>query len=404
MSGLAVWMYGTQVGVLSRQRGELSFAHTPEALELGVGRPLLSVSMPTRARRYNGAVPHAFFDGLLPEGDPRRMIAYDLGLSEHDIYSLLRALGRDCAGALVVVPDGETLDEEGVPEPLSEAEVAARLRALRIAPLGVDQRVRVSLAGMQQKLLLSRLDEGWGLPVDGAPSTHIVKPAHAFLRDVIANEAVCMRIARHLGVPVAEVEVADFDGVSVLIIERYDRTAPDEQGRVVRLHQEDFGQAHSLDRRRKYEVDGGLSLRQCAETLERWSAEPDQLEQLLDITTLNVLIGNADAHAKNLSLLHGRDGRVQLAPAYDLMATTFYPDVNATPGMLVDGVRDITTITRDNLIREGTSWGLSLEAAAARVEQVVAGAEEAIADAADAIDCPAELVELLYARARSLAP
>ncbi|MGH9917456.1 MAG: HipA N-terminal domain-containing protein, partial [Nitrososphaerales archaeon] len=203
MSGLAIWMYDTRVGVLSRQRGNLSFAYTPEGLDLGLGVPLLSVSMPTRGRAYGNEVTSAFFSGLLPEGEPRQIIAYDLNLSERDAYGLLRALGRDCAGALVVVPDGETLEEEGVPEPITDAEVARRLRKLRVQPLGVDQRVRVSLAGMQRKLLLSRLENGWGLPVDGAPSTHIVKPANRYLRNVVANEALCVRVARELGLPAA---------------------------------------------------------------------------------------------------------------------------------------------------------------------------------------------------------
>lgn len=397
-------MYGRQIGLLSRHRGALSFEYTAEALELGAGSPLLSVSMPTRARRYGGAVPTAFFDGLLPEGEARRMIAYDFEVDEHDVLGLLRAIGRDCAGALVIIPEGEMLEEEGFPEPISDAEVADRLRNLRFAPLGVDQRVRVSLAGVQEKLLLSRVAGGWGLPVDGAPSTHIVKPAHPLLTDSIANEAFCMRVASHAGVLTADVELCDFDGLPVLAITRYDRTAPNEQNRVSRLHQEDFCQAHGLDGPRKYEERGGPSLRQCAETVDRWSTGPEQLERLLDIATVNVLVGNADAHAKNLSLLHDSGGQVRLAPAYDLMATVHYPSVSRIPGMFVNRVRDITQITRNDLIAEATTWGIPRDAAADRIEQLLRAAEGAIDRAATEVRPPDELVDAVTARVQALAP
>lgn len=404
MSSLAVWMYGRQIGLLSRQRGALSFAYTAEALELGVGTPLVSVSMPTRTRRYAGAVPTAFFDGLLPEGEARRLIAYDFNVAEHDVLGLLRAIGRDCAGALVIIPERETLAEEGLPEPIGDAEVADRIRNLRFAPLGIDQRVRVSLAGMQEKLLLSRVAGGWGLPVDGAPSTHIMKPAHPLLADSIANEAFCMRVASHAGVLTADIGLCDFDGLRVLAVARYDRTAPNEQNRVVRLHQEDFCQAHGLDGVRKYEERGGPSLRQCAATVDRWSAGPGELERLLDIVTVNVLVGNADAHAKNFSLLHDTGGQVRLAPAYDVMATVHYANVSRIPGMFVNGVRDIAQITRDDLIAEATTWGIDGDVAADRVEQLLRAAEGAIDRAATEVLPPDELVDAVAARVQALAP
>lgn len=141
-------MYGTQVGIFSRHRDIFSFQYTDEAVAGSAGRPLLSVSMPTRSRMYRGKLPQVFFDGLLPEGEIRKMIAYDFGLDEADVFGLLQELGRDCAGALIILPEGERPAAEGKPEPISEDEVARRLRELRFHPLGVDQRVRVSLAGM----------------------------------------------------------------------------------------------------------------------------------------------------------------------------------------------------------------------------------------------------------------
>jgi len=287
-----------------------------------------------------------------------------------------------------------------MPEPISETEVAERLRRLRFAPLGIDGRVRASLAGVQEKLLLSSVGNGWGLPVDGTPSTHILKPAHQLLLDSIANEAFCMRIAHHVDVAVADVEIGTFDGVPALVIRRYDRPVRDD--RVIRLHQEDLCQAHAIDSRSKYEERGGPSLRRCARTLERWSRGSEELLLLLDHVTLSVLVGNADAHAKNLSLIHEPGGQVRLAPAYDLMATVRYPNVSTVPGMFVNGVRDISAITRSDLVEEATTWGMAPRLAEARVERLLGDAADAIGRAAEDVSPPGDLVELLLARAKTL--
>jgi len=405
VSRLAVWMYGTKIGTLQRSRGALTFSYTDEALELGAGRPLLSVSMPTRAGAYRGRTPEAFFDGLLPEGEARKMIAYDFRVAD-EAFALLSVLGRDCAGALTVVPDADGPQPDGLPEPIDEIEVGRRLRNLPVHPLGVDDKVRASLAGMQQKLLLARLGDGWGLPVNGAPSTHILKPPSRDVGfpDLIVNEAFCLRVGRHLGLEVAEAEIGEFDGVPVLIIERFDRTAPDAEGKVSRTHQEDFCQAHGIDGSYtgKYESSGGPSLRQCATLLGRWSREAHALERLLDAATLTVLVGNADGHGKNLSLLHSREGAIRLAPVYDVFSALWYPEHSVEPGMRVNGVADIGAVSRDDLIAEAASWGLRRDAAATWLEELLSQADDAIAHAADELGPPQSLVELLQARARAL--
>ena len=401
VNGLAVWMYGRRIGTLGRERRKLSFSYTREALQLGVGLPLLSVSMPTQARTYRHEVTSAFFEGLLPEGEAREIIAYDFGIRSSDVFALLSALGRDCAGALIVVPEEEAPSAEGLPESITDAEVAERLRNLRSAPLGVDQRVRVSLAGLQGKLLLSRLSNGWGLPIDGAPSTHIIKPPHASFEEMIPNEYLCMRFAHHLGLQVAEVETGEFNELPVLIIRRYDRE-DDNEGHRIRIHQEDFCQAHALGAARKYEDKGGPSLRSCAEILKRWARGPEQLYRLLDTASLNVLVGNADAHAKNLSLLHSRSGEITLAPAYDILSTAYYGNVSTTPGMFIDGVRNINAIHRDELVREATVWGLSEKVARERVEDIFAKAKMALEAATEETEPPQKLATSLRKRVRYL--
>ena len=401
MTALAVWMYGRQIGSLTRSRGQLVFTYSPAALGLGIGRPLLSIGLTTRTRPYRGRGVEAFFAGLLPEGEARRMIAYDFGLESDDVFGLLAALGRDCAGALVILPEGEPLPVAGTPEPVADTEIAQRIRALRFAPLGVDQRIRVSLAGVQEKLLLARAGTRWCLPVDGAPSTHVLKPAHPLLTDSIANEGFCLRLAARAGVRVAVAKVCTFAGVEVLCVERYDRRS-DATGTTIRIHQEDFCQARGLGAERKYEVTGGPSFAQCADILDQWGRGREDLEQLLDLVVVNIVIGNADAHAKNLSVLHTPEGRVELAPAYDLMSTTHYPQVSTTPGMFIGGVRDMTQVAPGNIMDEARSWGMSAGAAEDRVQSLLDRIPTAAALAARDIAPPAGLPDAVVLRAQQL--
>ena len=173
---LAVWLYDERVATIDRKRGRPRLAYTEEALSrYDLGTPLLSLALPVSVERYTQGVARPFLDGLLPEGEPRKSIARDLGLRADDTYGLIEALGRDCAGAVVI----QALEDAPPPVPttataerLSTRELEALVRDLRSAPLGAGGRVRVSLAGVQEKLLLTRMPDGsWGRPVDGTPST-----------------------------------------------------------------------------------------------------------------------------------------------------------------------------------------------------------------------------------------
>jgi serine/threonine-protein kinase HipA len=169
MSGLAVWKGSTLVGTLSRARGGVRFGFESSFLEaVGLGKPTISMGLPTSARGYPDRACRPFFDGLLPEGEARRIIAYDFGVSSADTFGMLSIIGRDCAGALAVLPAGESLppltsaDELPV---LAGESVDELIANLRIHPLGVDEAVRASLGGVQEKLLLTeRSDGSWALP------------------------------------------------------------------------------------------------------------------------------------------------------------------------------------------------------------------------------------------------
>lgn len=379
---LGVWLSGALVATIDQDRRGPRLTYTPEAIRLhGLGTPLLSLSLPVRAERFTQGSVRPFLDGLLPEGEARRIIARDLKVDPDDTVELIALLGRECAGALIIQP----LDDDRPPgmttstaEPLSDEELANLVANLRSAPLGVGGRVRVSLAGVQEKLVLTRMvDGGWGRPVDGTPSTHILKPEIAAYPNTVENEAFCMRIAKHLGLEVAEVETIEVAGRKLLVAERFDRlVGPD--GTVERIHQEDFCQATGMRPVDKYEEDGGPSLSRIAAIVASVSIR-GSLERLFQSVLLNVVCGNGDAHAKNYSVLHERAGAVRLSPLYDVMCTLAFGDDRLA--MYIDNVRRTDRVTTERLVNEGVRWGLTrrrcVELAAAMLDGAPAAIEMA---------------------------
>ncbi|MGH2880610.1 MAG: type II toxin-antitoxin system HipA family toxin [Solirubrobacteraceae bacterium] len=404
---LAVWLGGVCVATVERERkGRLRLSYTDQARErFDPGTPVLSVNLPLTDERYPNARTRAFLDGMLPEGQPRLAIAAELGLAADDVFGLLASLGRDCAGALSIQPAEDpapnTSSTLGA-EPLSAGELGELVANLHSAPLGLGRKVRLSLAGVQEKLLLTRMPDGrWGRPVDGTPSTHILKPEIARYRGTVENEAFCMRIAHALGLEVANVETITVDESPVLVVERYDRLVAAD-GSVSRLHQEDFCQALGLPSARKYEEDGGPKLGVIARVLQD-TASNDAPERFLRAITLNVALGNCDAHAKNFSLLHTESGALRLAPLYDLMSTRPYP-VDDSLAMYVDTVQKADRVSAERIVNEAAGWGMRRAQAVEIVGDTLERMPSAVSLAASHTSGIAdELVELVAARVTRLA-
>jgi serine/threonine-protein kinase HipA len=395
--GLAVWLDGVRVAEISQERRRFRLVYTEDAIrqfELGV--PLLSLSLPLTGQRYPHGVVRAFLDGLLPEGDARQAMARDFGISADDTYGMIRAVGRDCAGALVIQPDDEPVPPRPTTltaEPLTNAEIADLVANLRSAPLGAGGRVRISLAGVQEKLLLTRMPGGrWGRPVDGTPSTHILKPEIATLPDTVENEAFCLRLAKHLGIPAASVETTLVNGRKLIIVQRYDRVIQ-QDGSVQRLHQEDFCQATGVLPDKKYQEDGGPSLTRIAGIIQAVAPAPD-IETLLRAVVLNVLIGNGDAHAKNFSLLHHPSGALGLAPLYDLMSTLYYGDDRLA--MYIDSVQRTRRVTADRILNEAARWGIARRRASRIIADIIDRTPDAVALAiSETPSLPAEIPAII---------
>jgi serine/threonine-protein kinase HipA len=410
---LAVWLNALQVAIVERERrGKLSLSYTEQALAaFPGGTPLLSLDLVLQRRGYPNARTVAFLDGLLPEGEPRRAVAAELDLPASDVFGLLAAIGRDCAGALVIQPEDDPpppAPTTAKAEPLHADELADLVANLRSAPLGIDRNVRLSLGGVQEKLLLARRPDGtWGRPVGGIPSTHILKPEIERLgragrpADTVENEHFCMRLAHHLGLVVAATEMVLVDERPVLVVERYDRVvAPD--GTVRRVHQEDLCQAFGLPPGRKYESDGGPTLERVAGLLSE-AAAPGAVEDFLRALVLNLAIGNCDAHAKNFSLLHSESGVLALAPLYDLISARLYPLADRL-AMYVDTVQRSDGVTDARVVAEAARWGIGRAGAAEIVADTLERLPGAVTGVAEeTAGVPEALVELVLGRVRRLA-
>jgi len=372
----------TKIAELIRLRGGRLKLSYVDGLELS--SPLVSVNLPTQPKPYRGDNVAAFFNGLLPEGEARRIIGYDLGIDANDIFEMLRAIGAECAGALSITPEDPPPRQRPPDQTnpiLTDDEIAYDLSRLHITPFGGGDEKRISLAGVQEKLLLTKTPDGWTRPTSTLASTHLVKRRISLFPDTIPNEAACLELARKLGIRTTDSEICTFGNEQTLVIDRFDRHA-DRDGTIKRTHQEDLCQAIGLNPNDKYQRDREHpSLNDAASVLRDWG-EPGELLHLFDQTLLTVLVGNADAHAKNISFLHTRPGFVQLAPAYDVMSLTQYDDHTPTLGLRVNGVADANAVTLADVIAEGARWGLPStvlrDRAAARIEQVPAALSAAI--------------------------
>lgn len=346
---LDVYLAGDRIGELERQAPtRYRLRYTADAVERhGEGALLVSASLPVRQTPYPNAETKPFFEGLLPEGAIRSTIARALGLSEDNGFGLLAELGVDCAGAVVILPAGTPAPtpETGSIEWLDDYGLAQRVADLPRNPLGVtdaSSRVRLSLAGVQPKLVVTRSPSGRiGQPTGGTPSTHLIKPAQEQYPDLVANEAFCLRVARSAGLRAANADVVEIGSRPCLLVERWDRTI-DDDGRIARLHQEDFCQALGLLPAEKYEVEGGPTVARMVELLRRIGAPTlaRDLNDLVRAVALNFLLGNSDAHGKNYAIQYEPIGVGQLAPLYDIVSTNVYPELSRSLAMTIGDVDD----------------------------------------------------------------
>lgn len=334
---LEVWLFANRVGTLALVDGRLNFCYTPDWLSQ-IDAVALSASLPLQAAPFDDRKTRPFFAGLLPEGQMRRLIAQQFQVSGQNDFALLDHIGGECAGAVTFLEPGRVLPvptRHDEVQWLSDHEVVSLLDELPRRPMlaGKDG-LRLSLAGAQDKLPVVFDGSRIGLPLNGTPSSHILKPAIHAVEDSVINERFCMALAAAMQIKPAESKIHWVLERSFLLVKRYDRLV-DTQGNLQRLHQEDFCQALGVVPEMKYQNEGGPDLSQCFD-LVRSATRPSapQILRLLDYVIFNALIGNHDAHAKNFSLLYSGKAPV-LAPLYDSLSTAVYPTLTQKMAMKI---------------------------------------------------------------------
>lgn len=347
------------VGELSQEGARLTFRYDPGYCSSANALPL-SRLLPLRQAAFDDAATRAFFANLLPEGDIRRQVARQLGVSAENIFSLLEGIGGDCAGAISVVRPGEAPGATAGYRRIAPEELSRELAALPAHPLlAGEEGVRLSLAGAQNKLPLYIENGEFFIPEGSAASSHILKIPIERLENTVVNEAFCMNLAQKVGLPAPHAEVIEVQGQQVYLVERYDRIRG-TSGIIERLHQEDFCQALGVLPEMKYEQEGGPGFKACFDLVGEWSPEPilDSLN-LLKWAFFNFLIGNADAHAKNLSFLY-QAGSVRIAPFYDLLSTAVYERLNNKFAMKMGGQKDPRYLMAGDVSRFAAEAGVGL--------------------------------------------
>jgi serine/threonine-protein kinase HipA len=348
---LNVWMNGEWVGTwYSTRSGNPTFTYAPSWLQSPAVRAL-SLSLPiTAGREIRGPVVSHYFDNLLPDNEQiRRRLRSRFKARSIDAFDLLTAIGRDCVGAVQLLPKNATPDgwDRVDSEPLSEDAVERILAGVTSdSPLGSsadfhDGDLRISIAGAQEKTALLHFGGRWHRPHGATPTTHILKlplgQIGGRLLDMslsVENEWLCAQLVREFGLPTADTSMATFGKTKVLVVKRFDRrwqglnaTGDEQKGRfkpapgmwIARLPQEDFCQATGTPPDNKYEKDGGPSMRTCLDLLAGSSQAALDRSRFIRTQLAFWLLAAIDGHAKNFSIHHLRGGGYAMTPLYDIL-------------------------------------------------------------------------------------
>jgi len=409
---LDVYLHHHLAGHLTQDDdGQMSFAYAESWLKSTAPTPApLSQSLPLRQEQFTRKECAGFFGGILPEANQREMVAKNLGISARNDFAMLEQIGGECAGAVTFMPAGQPLPaRDDKYRELSDKELSDMLKTLPKRPLlAGEKEVRLSLAGAQEKVAVKLSGNKISIPLDGGLSTHILKPASEHFAGLVLNEALCLDLARAAGLSTAGVEAKNIDGIDYILVQRYDRTVVGTGGseHYERLHQEDFCQALGIVSERKYQAEGGPSLKQCFDLLREVSAAPViDLQRLLDATIFNFLIGNYDAHGKNFSIVYnstpsGYDAR--LSPLYDLVCTVYYPELSKKMAMKIGGEYLAERVSSRDFEKLADEAGLAGPLVKRRVPELASAVRESLKTAPIKDRVAAEVAKLIERRSSEI--
>ncbi len=332
---LVVWMNGLRVGVWTRRRqGAQAFQYDAAWIQSPAAR-VLSLSLPftTDNSPHRGKAVENYFDNLLPDNEAiRRRIRDRFSTESGDAFDLLAAIGRDCVGAVQLLPEGhapgnvERIEAESLSEDRVEQAIADNLTGSRTLGQVEQGDFRISLAGAQEKTALLFHRKRWCRPLGATPTTHILKlplgtigNLQVDMSDSIENEWLCSKIVSAFGLRIASCEIKIFGARKVLVVERFDR-AMQPSGWIARLPQEDFCQAMGLPPSQRYESDGGPGMRDILRVLDASASAMSDKTDFVRAQILFWMLAATDGHAKNFSIFHERGGSYRMTPLYDVLS------------------------------------------------------------------------------------
>ncbi len=339
-NSLNVFLNDKHIGILEKDgNGGIIFQYSNNADRI------LSLSLPIQKAPFDNKQCRGFFNGLLPESEHTRIvIGKKYGINPKNDFSILQAIGYDCAGAVSFFDSSdEQTPSKYLQEtyeidytPLSENALEKFIKELPQKPLatGIED-MRLSLAGTQDKTSVIVVDGQIGIPKDNVPTSHILKPAINGFNETIENEFICIKTAEKLGIKVPDVKIGHANKTKYFLIQRYDREII--ANKIKRIHQEDFCQAFNIPSVYKYQVEGGVDFKRCFEILRVTSQPAVAINQFIQLMIFNYLIGNNDAHGKNFSILHYDSGEIKFAPAYDILCSQVYPELSNKMAMKIGG-------------------------------------------------------------------
>ena len=392
----------------------MTLAYRPEVIErVGAGALVLSAALPARVGRYSPSEAAPFLDGLLPDGSARAGLERRFAVHRVDSFSLLAAVGRECAGAVSLVPQGETWPGASVAAAdrvvLDDRAIAGRLAALAEDPFGVDDDTRLTLAGTVWKLPLARAaDFSWSAPTTGNWSTHLLRPEPPERRGLVATEAFALAVMRLAGLRVVDAEARTFGGRPVLVVGRFDRVIGGD-GTVSRLHQEDCCQALGAERGERAERDGGPTLAEIAGLVGDLASDPEaELTHLLGWLTASAVFGKVDGTARDLALTYPTDddgvAGCELAPISSMAGTADYAEQSGALGLSIDGVADLDRVGSKQVVAEAVRWGMPDDVATTVVADRLAALAGSLDAARDVSDPGDDVVDACRTRIARLTP
>jgi serine/threonine-protein kinase HipA len=332
---LVAWMNGLRVGTWTQgARGSDAFQYdeawieSPPARVLSLSLPFVPGNVPQR-----GQIVANFFDNLLPDSDAiRRRLRSRFSTESTEAFDLLTAIGRDCVGAVQLLPEDEfpkrvhEIEAEPLTDKAVEQTIRAAISGSRILGQQDGGEFRISIAGAQEKTALLFHRGRWCVPQGATPTTHILKlplglvgNLQADMKDSVENEWLSMRLLAGFGLEVAEAKMAEFGSQKVLVVTRFDR-AVQPDGWIARLPQEDFCQALGFSSALKYESEGGPGMRDIFRILDNSSRPIQDKEAFLRAQIVFWMLAATDGHAKNYSLFHERGGTYRMTPFYDVLS------------------------------------------------------------------------------------